>query len=68
MKSRLTITHNILDCVVEVRLNGSLIKTYPDVEVMDVYGMDIIMRDLNDFAHSQNIDLGDTVEIAYVNT
>lgn len=68
MRNRVTVNHKLAVDVVEVRFNGSLIKTYPAVEVVDVYGMDIIMRDLRDFADSQNIDLGDEVEIAYVNT
>lgn len=68
MKNRVVVNHNIVGDVVEVRFNGSLIKTYPAIEVMDVFGMDLIMRDVEEFADSQNIDLGDGVEIAYVNT
>ena len=65
MKSRVTVTHKVMEGNVEVRYNGSLIKTYPETEVMDVYGMDIIMCDLHDFAESQNITLGEGIEIAY---
>lgn len=65
MRNRVTVTHKIMEGNVEIRFNGSLIKTYPETEVMDVYGMDIIMRDLHDFADSQNISLGEDLEIAY---
>lgn len=68
MRNRVTINHKLALDVIEVRFNGSLVKTYPAVEVMDFYGMNIIMRDLREFADGQNIDLGDEMEIAYVNT
>ena len=66
MKSRLSIEYNSTIDVVEVRYNGSLIKSYPALRVMHEYGMEEIMNDFRNFCNDQGIDPGKEVEFVLI--